>query len=409
MKKMIWIAIIIVVLIAAAGVFIRISGSQAVEVDMDTVEKGDIYKYVEETAVVQLENEVSVYARESGSIVEIYADIGGAVKAGDLLVKMDDTEVVLQKKALEAQKQSIAAQYEEMKRPVDQEEIRKLEAQMRSAQSSYEEANREVSNHRTLYEEGAISFDVYQKSLAKLTEAEANIEVAKSNIALAKKGISGYVKKQYEAQIAEVQARIDLLTKKQNDMVVKAPVDGIVMDKETEIGSTVQPGTLLMELGSEKGVFLESDILVDEISDVKQGAAVLIENEDLGIKNMKGTVRKIYPKAFSKMSELGIEQKRVKLEIDFDNDIRELKSGYDVNVKIITDYKENTIVIDEKAIFDYQGQDHVFVNENGTAKLRAIKKGIEGDEKAEVLEGLKEGEKIILSPDEKLAEGVKIK
>ncbi|MGE4284414.1 MAG: efflux RND transporter periplasmic adaptor subunit [Clostridia bacterium] len=406
-RKMMWIGIIIL-LIAAAVVFRMMSSSQAVEVDMDTVEKGDIYKCVEETAVVRLENEVSIYAAESGRIVEVLADIGEAVKAGDILVRMDDKEISLQKKALEAQKQSVAAQYEEIKRPIDNQEIRKLEALVRSAEASYEETKRAMNDSEKLYESGAISADTYQKTVAKLTEAEASLEVAKSNLSLAQKGISGNVKKQYEAQIAGIQAQIELLNKKQDHLTVKAPVDGIIMVREIEVGNVAQPGMLLMKVGSEKGIFLESDILVDEIADIKQGAAVLIENEDLGINNIKGTVRKIYPGAFSKMSELGIEQKRVKVEIDFDNDVAGLKSGYDMNVEVITAYKENVLIIDEKAIFEYQAKDYVFVNKNGIAKLQMIEKGIESDERVEVVEGLKEGEKVILSPDESMEEGTKI-
>ena len=49
---------------------------------------------------------------------------------------------------------------------------------------------------------------------------------------------------------------------------------------------------------------------MDEVGDIKLGSPVLIENKDLNVKDLKGRVRKIYPKAFSKISDLGIEQKR---------------------------------------------------------------------------------------------------
>jgi HlyD family secretion protein len=183
----------------------------------------------------------------------------------------------------------------------------------------------------------------------------------------------------------------------------------VVLTRNIEKGAILQPGIIIFEVGDKSGIYLESDILVDDIANVKVGSKVLIENEDLGITAVKGTVRKIYPKAFSKMSELGIGQKRVKTEIDFSEGVADLKSGYDMTVKIITASKENTLLIDEKAIFEYQGKDHVFVNENGVAKLRAVEKGLESDDRVEILSGLTEGEKIILSPDEKLAEGTKIK
>jgi HlyD family secretion protein len=406
-KKVIWVGLIVVIIAIAAYSFT--ASKKAIAVDMASVEKGNIKEYIEETAVVQLENETAIYSTEGGKVLEIMAEIGQEVKAGNVLLRMDAQSIELQIKNLEAQKQSIAAQYAGANEPASAAEIRKLNAQVKSVEVTYTEAKRMVENNKALYESGAISLDVYQSSLASLASAEAALEAAKSNLELAENAVSGNVKKQYEAQLAGIQANIGLLQKKRADLNVVSPIDGVILTKNIEKGAILQPGMLIFEVGDKNSMYLESDILVDDIANVKVGSTVLIENEDLGIKDVKGTVRKIYPKAFSKMSELGIGQKRVKTEIDFDENIENLKSGYDMTVKIITASKENTLLIDEKAIFEYQGKDHVFVNENGVAKLRAIEKGLESDEYVEVLSGLKEGEKVILSPDEKLVEGTKIK
>jgi HlyD family secretion protein len=406
-KKVIWVGLIVVIIAIAAYSFT--ASKKAIAVDMASVEKGNIKEYIEETAVVQLENETAIYSTEGGKVLEIMAEIGQEVKAGNVLLRMDAQSIELQIKNLEAQKQSIAAQYAGANEPASAAEIRKLNAQVKSVEVTYTEAKRMVENNKALYESGAISLDVYQSSLASLASAEAALEAAKSNLELAENAVSGNVKKQYEAQLAGIQANIGLLQKRRADLNVASPIDGVILTKNIEKGAILQPGMLIFEVGDKNSMYLESDILVDDIANVKVGSAVLIENEDLGIKDVKGTVRKIYPKAFSKMSELGIGQKRVKTEIDFNENIENLKSGYDMTVKIITASKENTLLIDEKAIFEYQGKDHVFVNENGVAKLRAIEKGLESDEYVEVLSGLKEGEKVILSPDEKLVEGTKIK
>jgi HlyD family secretion protein len=109
------------------------------------------------------------------------------------------------------------------------------------------------------------------------------------------------------------------------------------------------------------------------------------------------------------MSDLGIEQKRIRVEINMDNAGDQLRPGYDMTVKIITQSRKGVVLIPEKAVFDYLGKPHVFVNENGVSKLRTIEKGLESNEQVEVLTGLKEGEEIILSPDETLEEGMRIK
>lgn len=406
-KKVIWIGLIIV--IVAIAVYGITAGKQAAAVDMGAVEKGNIAEFIEETAVVQLENETAIYSTEGGKVLEIMAEIGQEVKAGDILLRMDEASIKLQIKNLEAQKQSISAQYAGAKEPANAAEIRMLSAQIKAAESTYQEAKRMADNNKALYESGAISLDAYQGSVANFASAEAALEAAKSSLELAQNGISGNVRKQFEAQLAGIQANIELLQNRLADLNIVSPINGIILTRNIEKGAILQPGILIFEVGEKSGMYLESDILVDDIANIKVGSDVLIENDDLGIHDVKGTVRKIYPKAFSKISELGIGQKRVKIEVDFEENLTALKSGYDMTVKIITASKENTLLIDEKAIFEHQGKDHVFVNENGIAKLRAIEKGLESDESVEVLSGLKEGEKVILSPDETLAEGTKIK
>lgn len=408
-KRIIWIVLILVVL-SAVGYGVKMSGSKAVDVDTSTVKRGDIDKYVEETAVVRMENQTSIYSVQGGRVTEVLVDVGDNIKTGDVLARLDNKDVQLQIRALEAQKLTAAATYEEALKPVEQEEINKLTALVKSAEASYNEAKRVADNNKVLYESGAISLNTYQNSLSQLATAESSMETAKNNLALAQKDTtSSYAKKKYDAQIAGIQAQIEQQKKQLNDLTIKATMDGMVMAKEIEAGSFVQPGMLIFEIGSgSKEVFLESDILVDDIGNVKQGSAVIIENDDLGIKGVKGTVRMIYPKAFNKTSDLGIEQKRVKTEIDFDSSGLELKPGYDLDIKIITASSKGTLLIHESAVFDYQGKAHVFVNEGGVAKLREIEKGLESDELVEVAKGLKEGEEVVLSPDEKLAEGTKI-
>jgi HlyD family secretion protein len=90
------------------------------------------------------------------------------------------------------------------------------------------------------------------------------------------------------------------------------------------------------------------------------------------------------------------------------NSVESLKPGYDMTVKVVTRRKEDTLLIPDKAVFEYQAKDHVFVNEEGVAKLRAIETGLESDEQVEVVTGLTEGEIIILTPADTLNEGTKV-
>jgi len=406
-KKVIWTGVILLTAIAA-GLKVKM-GSPAVTVELAKVTRGDIEEYVEETGSLMLEQETAVYSAVSGRVIQVLKKEGDPVKEGEVIAKIDNSDINLQIKALEAQKLGISAKYAEAKTSADDEAIRILNAQVRSAEAVYEEAKRTMENNKVLYEAGAISLGTYKSSLTNLAAAEAGLETAKSNLAIAEKDISGNIKKQYEAQLSEINARIEQLKLKSEDMIVKAPIDGLVLTAEAKTGSIVQPGMKLSEIGGSEGYYIESDVLIEDIAGISVGSAVIIDDEEIGMQGVKGTIRKIHPKAQSVMSALGIEQKRVRVEINLENEAAGLRPGYEMTVKIIKQSSKGTLIIDEKAVFSYQGKDHVFVNEDGVAKLRAIEKGIEGSEQVEVVRGLMEGEEIILSPDETLEEGTKVK
>ncbi|HQL35096.1 MAG TPA: efflux RND transporter periplasmic adaptor subunit [Bacillota bacterium] len=406
-KKVIWTGVILLTAIAA-GLKVKM-GSPAVTVELAKVTRGDIEEYVEETGSLMLEQETAVYSAVSGRVIQVLKKEGDPVKEGEVIAKIDNSDINLQIKALEAQKLGISAKYAEAKTSADDEAIRILNAQVRSAEAVYEEAKRTMENNKVLYEAGAISLGTYKSSLTNLAAAEAGLETAKSNLAIAEKDISGNIKKQYEAQLSEINARIEQLKLKSEDMIVKDPIDGLVLTAEAKTGSIVQPGMKLFEIGGSEGYYIESDVLIEDIAGISVGSAVIIDDEEIGMQGVKGTIRKIHPKAQSVMSALGIEQKRVRVEINLENEAAGLRPGYEMTVKIIKQSSKGTLIIDEKAVFSYQGKDHVFVNEDGVAKLRAIEKGIEGSEQVEVVRGLMEGEEIILSPDETLEEGTKVK
>lgn len=405
-KKMVFIGIFLI-LAAAIAVYTVKMGSKAVAVEAAEVTAGNIEEFIEETGTVMLEEETYVYAAAAGRVMEAAKEAGDTVKAGEVLAKLDNADITLQIKALEAQKLSVAAKFDEAKNPAE-EQISKLRALVRSAEATYNEAKRVLDNDRTLYEAGAISLDTYKASVTKFASAEASLESTRSDLSIAEKGLSANIIKQYQAQLSEIQANIDQLVKKNKETTVYAPIDGIIMATEIHEGAMVQAGAELYEIGGPKGLYIESNILIEDIKEIKEGSIVRIEDEDLGISNLTGIVRKIYPKAVSITSDLGVEQKRVKIEVSMDSQNLDLKPGYEMVIKIVTQRKENTLLIPDKALFEYQGKDSVFVNEGGVAKLRTIEKGLESEEQVEVLSGLKAGEIVILSPDDTLKEGTKV-
>lgn len=393
-----------VVVLAGAAVLVNLS-DKPVAVTTGTVTKGTIAEYVEETAEVKMEQRTGLYAVSAGVANDVKVAVGDLVKKGQLLIQMDGEAAALQIKDLKAQIAALSAQYSEAKRPVKAAELTRAEAQLKFAQVAYDSAKQTADNLNQLMASGSVSEDAYRMAMVEMAAKEANRDTAKSTVTLLKSGLSENIRNQYAAQLESLKAKLALLEKQQRDLGVKALTDGVVLSLGVSKGNYIQPGKQLLELGNLDNLFLSCDVLAEDMAGLTVGTVVQVENKDLNLTALTGKVRKIYPTAFSKLSELGISQKRVTVEIQLDKAVPELKAGYEVTAKLVVRQIDNALLIDKKALFEHQGQDAVFAVENGKAVLKVVEKGIENETQVEVLSGLSEGNTVILSPDETLSEG----
>jgi HlyD family secretion protein len=153
------------------------------------------------------------------------------------------------------------------------------------------------------------------------------------------------------------------------------------------------------------------DLLSTDAVRVQAGQRVLIEAWGGGAP-LNGTVRRVEPFGFTKVSALGIEEQRVNVVIDF-TDPRErwarLGHGYRVEPKIILASADQVLKVPQAALFREQGEWAVFVDDGGQAVLRKVELGLENGLEAQVTKGLAAGEKVVLQPGGRITEGVALK
>ncbi|RKD30628.1 efflux RND transporter periplasmic adaptor subunit [Thermohalobacter berrensis] len=405
MKKYIAIGLILVLL--GVGAFIYKNYTSAVAVEVYEVEKGNIYEYIEETAIVKPREHRIITAKVGGEIVNINKEVGEKVKKGDILIELNTDEISLQIDKAKTKLEGLKASYKETIKPTKKEVINQAEAKVRSIEIKLEEAKRRAENNKKLYENDVISYEEYSSSVNALKQLEEELKIAKNELEILRNGVSSNIKKQHIAQIKGLEYDIEMLKKRKEDYLVKSPISGEILEVYLKEGDFVQPGTRFLEVGSTNNLYLQAEVLVDEIADISEGTEVLIVSDDLGIE-AKGAVEKIYPKAFSRMSELGIEQKRVRVDILIKDKISDLRVGYELDVNFLINKKEDVLLLPQSAVFEDEGVNYVFVIENGKAKLREVEIGIEGDEEIEIISGLKMGEKVIVYPEKDIEEGLKV-
>ena len=221
-----------------------------------------------------------------------------------------------------------------------------------------------------------------------------------------------------QAAAEALAAQLDAVKSDLEKTEVRAPVAGPVLEKYLSDERPVLPGTPLMKIGDPATLEIESDVLSEEVGRVQIGAKVELLGRAFGGEQHKdtstnmGTVKRVYPSAFMKISALGVEQQRVKVLIDLDaaKDAKAppLRPGTRLDVHIITGEKQNALAIPERAAFRRHGQWYVFKVIGGAAKLTPVSLGLKNDTSAEVTDGLAEGDTLVTEPMNELTDGAPV-
>jgi len=254
-----------------------------------------------------------------------------------------------------------------------------------------------MERNRKLAVEGLVSASVlddsektYQLALNKQLSAQRYLVVSRAEISRAK------------AQVAQMQAALDSVEEDLSNSTIVSPMDGLVLSRDVEVGDAVSSililgsqATKLMTLGDVSEVYVKGKVDEVDISKVYFGQPARIVVESLKDKKFQGKVTKISP--------LGVEKDNVttfEVRVSIQNPNGELKANMSANAEIILDEKHNILQIPEAAVI-YDKDRHTLVetpdpgSKTGRRKL-AVKLGISNGIKTELVEGLKEGQQVIL-------------
>ncbi len=232
-----------------------------------------------------------------------------------------------------------------------------------------------------------------------------------------------YTEAVLKKQLAEAQARLRQVEQDQKRGTMTSPFDGVVLDRAVTNERFLAAGTTLLEIGRLEDLEIEAEVLSVDVVGVKAGAPVKVYGPAIGAglpggrDHALGTVAKVYPAGFTKISSLGVEQQRVMVIIRFQPDDlrwlraeRDLGVGYRVRVRITTREAPDALVVPRSALFRGPGgQWKVFAVRGGRARIEDIQVGILNDDSAQVTAGLSPGDLVVAAPESDLEAGQRIK
>lgn len=195
-------------------------------------------------------------------------------------------------------------------------------------------------------------------------------------------------------------------------VAVRSPESGVLLRRLVESEGVVAQGTALVEIGDPARIEVVADLLSREAAQIKPGDAVKITRWG-GEDALPGRVRRIEPFGRLKISALGIEEQRVNVIIDFApnaaRQIAPLGHGYQIDATVILWREDAVVRVPVGALFrGSEGGWQVFVEADGRARRRDVAIGHLNDDFAEVRDGLKVGERVVLNPSGNIEDGTRV-
>jgi HlyD family secretion protein len=426
MRKLVWVAAALA-LVGAVWFLVR---PPVVQVDFAKVARGPIRATVEEEGRTRVVDRYLVSMPVPGRVRRIGLDEGAAVKEGDVVAEIDPLELRSRVAETKARIDAIRHRREgvatKLPKEEERERARVLEKQaaealdvaqreLAAARASLVKAQKDLQRTQAALETGTGSSEDVDTAIAEEARAreevragevrvqirELEIRATKLDTEILEARLKDYEweKEDYAAQIAALDATLAALEDDLSRTRITSPATGTVLQVLLESEQFAAAGTALLEIGDLARLEVEADFLSEDAAHMREGMPAEIFGRALGDRVIEGTIRRIHPSAFLKISSLGVEQQRVTVVVGFKPGAVPLGDRFRVEVRVILDERADVVLVPEGALFRAGGAWHAFAVEGGRARRRKVETGLFDGRRREVLSGLREGETVVLHPD----------
>ncbi len=266
----------------------------------------------------------------------------------------------------------------------------------RRAQESLAQARRERERVERLVADGFVSAQAADKARSDETEAAIEADAARFRA----RSAAADVRVARSALIAQAPGAPALVP-------VRAPMAGRVLRVPDQSERVVAAGEPLMTIGDQSRLEAVIELLSSEAVKVSPGMPVRIEGWG-GSEPLRAKVRLVEPFAFTKVSALGVEEKRANVIADLLDPPGPLGDGYRIEGRIVIWSAADVLRAPASAAFRCDQGWCVFVVEDGRARRRAVRIGQRNELEVQLLDAVAEGDALVRHPGNDLADGARV-
>jgi HlyD family secretion protein len=382
-RRWMWIALLLALLVGGALAVMWWRGTPA---DAVVVEQRTLVRTLQFSARVASQTRVDVGSTVTGRVQAVLVDEGAAVKQGDVLLRLESQELVAALDQAQAAERQAAARLAGLRgtgRVSAQAAVGQAEAAARAAQAGWERTNQLVA-------QGFLSGAAQDEARRTRDVAQAQLDSARAQQRAS--GERGADQAQAEAQLAAAQAASQAARAKLAQTELLAPADGRVLLREVEPGQIVQPGKALLGLALAGPVQIVAQVDERFLEQLRVGQTASVVADAYAAQRFDARVLSIAPSVDAQRGSIEVKLALLAAAPAF------LREDMTLSVEVETARVNGARVLPLAALraSGADGSATVLVVEAGRAKERSVRLGLRTLEAAEVVDGLAEGEQVLV-------------
>jgi HlyD family secretion protein len=339
--------------------------------------------------------QVDLFSKVSGYLEKISVQIGDSVRQGQVIAQIDRGEFVQKVKEVEAKVAQAKAAADEIEAGTRSEDIRQAEEAVKQAQSRFDNAKTTRQRMEALYGRQIISKKDFDNADTECAVCEAQLSSSQEKLKQLKEGARREVREGSRAKVKEMEAILAQEQIRLQNTQIVAPFAGEIVRRNVDSGALISPSIPLVTLVHVETLKVSANVLEKDIALITSGMKAKIFTEAYPERPFEGTIVRIN-------KALDLATRTLQAEINVPNPGRLLKPGMFARIEVLLKEKPDALAVPREAVIEEGVKRFVFVVEGNQAIRKPVVTGIEQERLIEIVEGVKDGDKIVVRGQESL-------
>ena len=369
----------------------------AVDVTTAPAVTRELPRFFEATGSLAADEQTDVAPSIAGKVVQVGVELGSYVRAGQMIVKLDDNDsrIRLEQTIAQLQQTQAALRQAEAKinlRPGQAFDPTRV-ADVGSARVALELAEKQLRRFERLIETGDVSRSSYDQQKAQRDQLKEQYELALNRARQDYAAVAAA-----RATVASAETQVAAARRNLSYSLVYSPINGYVSDRPADLGEYVSPTTKVATVVRTNPLRVRMDIPEQAVSVIRVGQSVSVNVSAYPDRNFSGRIHHVAPSVTP-------NSRTMTVEAEVENNEGLLKPGQFATVRILQSETSAALLVPQRAVRNEAGANYIFIVKNGRAEKRLVQLGQADGDLVEIKSGLAPDEQVATSNVELLNDG----